>query len=271
MRFYRWVKKWVERVAALRIPLYAGNSAFFLLLSLFPLMSILLAILQRTSLQEADVLRLLAQVSPAALMPLFEDLGSTDSTMCSPSSLISISAVTVVWSSSKGMYSLLLGLNAVDGVTETRGYLRLRLLGILCTLGMLLALVVTLLLNVYGKSLLRLLSAGGGFAARLLEFTMQELHLYSTVFLMIVFTLFYLVLPNRRRRLTRALPGALGAAIAWNVFSSALSFYVNHFPRASSLYGSLTLLLFSLLWLYICISIIFYGALFNRLLERRFG
>ena len=70
MRFYRWVKKWAERVAALRIPLYAGNSAFFLLLSLFPLMSILLAILQRTSLQEADVLRLLAQVSPAALMPL---------------------------------------------------------------------------------------------------------------------------------------------------------------------------------------------------------
>ena len=270
MRFYRWVKKWAERVAALRIPLYAGNSAFFLLLSLFPLMSILLAILQRTSLQEADVLRLLAQVSPAALMPLFEDLldGLYD---VQPVSLISISAVTVVWSSSKGMYSLLLGLNAVDGVTETRGYLRLRLLGILCTLGMLLALVVTLLLNVYGKSLLRLLSAGGGFAARLLEFTMQELHLYSTVFLMNVFTLFYLVLPNRRQRLTRALPGALGAAIAWNVFSSALSFYVNHFPRASSLYGSLTLLLFSLLWLYICISIIFYGALFNRLLERRFG
>ncbi len=26
MRFYRWVKKWAERVAALRIPLYAGNS-----------------------------------------------------------------------------------------------------------------------------------------------------------------------------------------------------------------------------------------------------
>ena len=131
MRFYRWVKKWAERVAALRIPLYAGNSAFFLLLSLFPLMSILLAILQRTSLQEADVLRLLAQVSPAALMPLFEDLldGLYD---VQPVSLISISAVTVVWSSSKGMYRLLLGLNAVAGVTVTRGYARLRLRARLC-------------------------------------------------------------------------------------------------------------------------------------------
>ena len=86
-----------------------------------------------------------------------------------------------------------------------------------------------------------------------------------------VFALFYLVLPNRRQRLARVLPGALAAAVAWNLFSSALSLYVNHFPRASTLYGSLTLLLFSLLWLYICISIIFYGALLNRVLERRLG
>lgn len=270
MRFYEWVKKWVSRVAALRIPLYAGNAALFLLLSLFPLASLLLAILQCTSLQETDVLRFLAQVSPEALMPLFEDLldGLYD---VQPVSLISISAITVVWSSSKGVYSLLLGLNAVDGVTETRSYLRVRLLCVLCMLGMLLALVVTLLLNVYGKALLRLLALSGGLADRLLEFTMQELHLYSVVFLMLVFALFYLILPNRRQRLSRVLPGALGAALAWNISSSALSFYVDHFPRATSLYGSLTLLFFSLLWLYICISIIFYGALVNRLLERRLG
>ena len=46
MRLYRWVETWAGRVAALRIPLYAGNSAFFLLLSLFPLASLLLALLQ---------------------------------------------------------------------------------------------------------------------------------------------------------------------------------------------------------------------------------
>jgi len=160
-------------------------------------------------------------------------------------------------------------LNAVDGLRETRSYLRLRLLCIFCTLAMLLALVVTLLLNVYGKSLLRLLAGSGGWGDRVLEFSMRYLHLYSTAFLLLIFTFFYLVLPNARQRLTRVLPGALAAAVAWNVFSSALSIYVNHFPRAASLYGSLTLLLFSLLWLYICISIMFYGALLNRLLAGR--
>lgn len=100
---------------------------------------------------------------------------------------------------------------------------------------------------------------------------MQELHLYSTVFLMIVFTLFYLVLPNRRRRLTRALPARSARPSRGTSSLRRFRFMSTIFRVPSSLYGSLTLLLFSLLWLYICISIIFYGALFNRLLERRFG
>lgn len=270
MRTYEWVKKWAGRLAELRIPLYAGNTAFFLLLSLLPLASLLFAVLQWTTLEETDVLRFLAQVSPEALLPLFEDLlsGLYD---VQPVSLLSISAVTLVWSGSKGVYSLLQGLNAVNSCRETRGYLRLRLLCMVCTAAMLLALVLTLLLNVYGKALLRLLTGSGGWLDSLLTFSMKYLHLYSTAFLMLVFAVFYLVLPNRTARLSRVLPGALAAAAAWNLFSSALSLYVDHFPRASSLYGSLTLVLFSLLWLYICISIIFYGAVFNRLLERRFG
>lgn len=268
VRLIGWIKKWTKWLAEVRIPLYAGNTAFFLLLSVFPLASLLLAMLQRTSLQEADVLRFLGQVSPEALMPLFE--GLLDGLyQVQPVSLISISAVTVIWSSSKGMHSLQQGLNAVDGIRETRSYLGQRLLCIFCTLAMLLALVVTLLLNVYGKALLRLLAGSGGWADRALEFSMHYLHLYSTVFLMVIFAFFYLVLPNQRQRLTRVLPGALGAAVAWNVFSSVLSVYVNHFPRATTLYGSLALLLFSLLWLYICISIMFYGALLNRVLAGR--
>ena len=270
MRLYRWVETWAGRVAALRIPLYAGNSAFFLLLSLFPLASLLLALLQWTSIQEADLLRFVSQVSPEALMPLFQPL--LDGLYAvQPVSLISVSAVTLIWSGSKGLYSLLQGLNAVDGAAETRSYLHVRLLCMLSTLSMLLALILTLLLNVYGKALLRLIASSGSWANRLLAFSLKYLHLYSTAFLLVVFALFFLVLPNRRQRLARVLPGALAAAVAWNLFSSVLSLYVNHFPRASTLYGSLTLLLFSLLWLYICISIIFYGALLNRVLERRLG
>ena len=63
--------------------------------------------------------------------------------------------------------------------------------------------------------------------------------------------------------------GAAGAACAWVIFSELYSWYVNHIARASALYGSLSVLLLMLLWLYACLSILFYGALLNHLLFDR--
>ena len=51
--------------------------------------------------------------------------------------------------------------------------------------------------------------------------------------------------------------------------SELYSWYVNHIARASALYGSLSVLLLMLLWLYACLSILFYGALLNHLLFDR--
>ena len=48
------------------------------------------------------------------------------------------------------------------------------------------------------------------------------------------------------------------------IYSEIYSWYVNHIAKASALYGSLSVLLLMLLWLYACISILFYGALLNH-------
>ena len=90
--------------------------------------------------------------------------------------------------------------------------------------------------------------------------------LLSLVLLTALFTGIFLALPNRRQRLVQVLPGAAGAAGAWVVYSEIYSWYVNHIAKASALYGSLSVLLLMLLWLYACISILFYGALLNHAL-----
>ena len=61
--------------------------------------------------------------------------------------IVSASAVLTLWSASKGMLSLLYGLDAVAEVRETRGYVQRRLLCVLYTVGMLLALLLVLLLS----------------------------------------------------------------------------------------------------------------------------
>ena len=61
---------------------------------------------------------------------------------------------------------------------------------------------------------------------------------------------------------------ALAAAGAWLLFSALFSVYVNHFAKGLALYGSLTTMVLTMLWVYACVSIVFYGAFLNRLLLR---
>lgn len=255
----------IDRVRAMQIPVYAGNASFFLLLSLFPILSLFLSLLPYTPLTVQTLLVFCEELVPAWMQAPLAYLIRTIYASSS-AAIVSLSAVLTLWSASKGMLSLLYGLNAVAEVRETRSYVRRRLLCMLYTVGMLLALFLTLGLYAGGQALLAALIARGFSPAGVLEPVLRHLHLYSLVLLTALFSAVFLALPNRRQRLFRVLPGAAAAAGAWVIFSEGYSFYVNHIAKASALYGSLSVLLLMLLWLYACISILFYGALFNCVL-----
>ena len=57
------------RIRKLRIPLHAANTCYFLVLSLFPALVLLLSILRYTPLDVHSLLRLLEDMIPAALLP----------------------------------------------------------------------------------------------------------------------------------------------------------------------------------------------------------
>ena len=164
------------RIAAMQIPIYAGNASFFLLLSVFPIVSLLLSLLPYTPLTLAHLLGLCAQLAPDWLLRLLEYFIRT-LYGSSSAAIISASAVLTLWSASKGMLSLLYGLNVVLEVRETRRYLHRRLLCVVYTVGMLLALLLTLGLYVGGQALLAFLDARGFSLAAVLEPVLRNLHL----------------------------------------------------------------------------------------------
>ena len=43
--------------------------------------------------------------------------------------------------------------------------------------------------------------------------------------------------------------------------------YVDNFNRYTNIYGSIYAVALAMLWLYMCVSIVFYGAVLNRLLK----
>ena len=258
----------IRAVKELRIPLYAANACYFIVLAVFPALLLLLGLLRYTPLEVERFGEMLAGVLPEALLESAEELIliTYDNTSAS---VLGISAVTTLWSASRGIYGLLTGLNAVYGAAEDRGYFYTRFISVVYTFAFLLVLLLTLALHVFGTGLLGFLQqASHPFLQFLLD--MVDFRFFLLLFLQTAFfTAMFMVLPNRKNRFLSSLPGALLASSGWLVFSDLYSIYVEHFAHLSNVYGSVYAIALSMLWLYCCMAIVFYGGALNRyLLER---
>lgn len=254
-----------RRVTGLRIPVHAAHTGYFLILSLFPTLVLLLGLLRYTPLDVHSLLALLEGMIPDALLPEAELLILATYERSSRT-LVGFSAVTAFWSAGRGIYGLLTGLNAVYGVRENRGYFHTRLLCTLYTVLFLLVLLLTLVLHVFGTGLLNWLSSLEAPFFRFLT-GVVDLRFFLLVFLQTaLFAAMFTFLPSHRVRLRDSLPGAFLCAMGWLIFSQLFSVYVEHFSGFARVYGSVYAVALSMLWLYFCVSILLYGGLLNRLL-----
>ena len=254
-----------RQIRRLHIPIHAANTGYFLILSVFPALVLLLSLLRYTRLDIHSLLALLDGFLPEALLPDAELL-IINTYRNTSTTVVSISAITALWSASRGIYGLLTGLNAIYQVPENRGYLHTRLISVIYTFLFLVVLLLTLVLHVFGTGLLNLLSQSD---APFLRFLMDivDLRFFLLVLLQTaLFTAMFMALPNRKNSMADSLPGAFLASIGWLVFSHLFSLYVERVPSYAAVYGSVYGIALSMLWLYCCISILFCGGVMNRLL-----
>ena len=252
-------------LAEQKVPLYAANASFFLILSVFPTLVVLLALMRYTGLQVEIFTDLVAEVVPGALMPLVNRL-VLSAYVNSTGTVLSISAVAALWSASRGMYSFVTGLNAIYEVQENRGYFRTRFISMGYTFAFLLVLLLTLVLHVFGGDLLQLLGD-----LPIPEFLRNLLDLRVFVLLILQTALFcamFVVLPNEKNGLGESIPGALLASIGWQIFTNVYSVYSQKFTAYASIYGSVYVVALGMLWLYFCICIVFYGGVLNKILQK---
>ena len=261
-------KNVADYLRPMRISVHGASTSFFLALSAFPGMVILFAMLGYTSFGVEDVLYLLKGVVPEAFMPALERMlnGAYDNTS---GTMLSLAILVALWSASRGMWGLMQGMNAVYGVEERRNYFVTRALCIGYTLVFLVVLVLTLVLQVFGNSILDYLHMTTN-PVFLFVVNLIDLRLILLLLLQIsLFTAMYAVLPNERHDVLKCLPGALLASVGWMIFSQLFSVYVEHFHMYSNIFGSVYAVALALLWLYCCIYIVFLGGALNRYLTER--
>lgn len=235
------------------------------MLSFFPFVMFFFTLLQYTPLTEENFLRMLEAVVPGSISNV---LGSWVSEAYHQSSgtLLSITVITTLWSGSKGFMGITLGLDKVYGVENHRNWFLHRIYSLLYTLAFAAILLTSLIVLVYGNKILLTIDSFFSIEAPLFIgiFSLRSFLGFALFFLF--FLLLYMFIPDRTPTTKKEIPGALFTSVLWILFSYLFSIYIDYFTDFTSIYGSLTYILLFMLWLYVCVNILFVGALINRFL-----
>lgn len=270
MQYTKWMRlleDQVRNIGSMQISVHAAYTCYFLAMSLFPALLLVLASLRYTSLTATDLILLLEGIVPDALLGAAESL-IVSTYYNSSSALLGISAVAALWSSSRGVQGLMTGINHIYGVKESRGWLVTKLLSVVYTFVFLLLILATLVFQVFGQTLADQMRASDRLLQRFLVYLFGWRGIWLLLIQILVFALIYTALPNQRNRFLSSLPGAVVAALGWQIFSGVFSLYVElMLGRYTNIYGSVYTVAIGLLWAYCCMCIFLFGGVFNRVFQ----
>lgn len=261
----RLIRAFTKKINNDGISALSAHAAFFVLISFFPFAMFLLTLLSFfplfTENSPSVDLSLLPGAVSATIIQAFTELSNRAN-----GTILSITVILAIWSASRGILSIMRGLNSIHNIKETRNYIITRIMATCYTVIFAILLLVMMLIFVFGNQLTLWLIER--FPA-LADFALIIISLRTAVgicVLIFFFLLIYISLPNRKTSLWREFPGAVLTAAGWIGFSFLFSFYVNNFSNYTAIYGSLTAIVLCMLWLYACMYILFLGAEINSIL-----
>jgi membrane protein len=248
----------------------AAGVAFYAFLALVPAL-IALVILYGLVANPADIkdqITSFASAAPRDAQRLLTNQLTTVSRNAGGAATIGalIAIAGAIWAASSGMAALDTGLTIANRETETRGFLKRRLLALVLTVFAVVGVLLMLALVVALPSVLDSIDIGDvgkiviGLArwvllAALLLFGLGVIFRYG---------------PQRRRPRWRwVTPGALVAVIVGLAASIGFSVYVSLLGTYNKTYGSLGAIIVLLLWLYFMAYAVLFGAAMNAELERQ--
>lgn len=250
------IKYVIKKIRDDNISAFAAQSAFFILLSMFPLLMLIISLVSRLNLDFTEILATTNDQLPAAVGDFLNIVLSDMRTGANTAVFSLATLVALLWSASKGIYALCAGLGITVGDSE-RSYLRLRGLSLIYTVFMIIAVIGMAVLPVLCGAVLQRLHADIPTAFSILAWCV------GFILLALFITSIYCFLPGGKRQFITELKGGAICAAAWTLFSYGFSFYVSTFADYSAIYGSIAAIAIFMIWLYACMYMLFIGAIIN--------
>lgn len=253
----------IKGTGKIELSAFASSSAFFLFLSLIPILMLIASLIPYTGISQTEISLMvhdsIGQIAPETVTEMVDNL--IDSIFSGGAVSLSLSALITLWTASKSFLALMRGMDVIHG-DGRQGYLLARLKSCFYTLVMVVVIVGMLVIVVFGKKLARFIGGYIPTILPILKWILNSRFLVAWIILACVFTAIYTWVPKTKLRIRDQIPGAIFSSAAWIAFSALFSWYISK-SSSFGIYGSLATIVIALIWMYYCMYILLLGTYLN--------
>ena len=258
------MKKFIKRLwHVIRLPemqILPGNLAFFLILSLAPLVSLFGMVASLFSLSITSVINYISNVFPKEavdiILPFFDGVNVTNI----------LFVIIGLYVASNASDSLITASNMLYKI-KSKNYIYRRIKSLFMTFWLLILFVVTLIVLAFGSFILTKLSEFGilgEFIATNYLIILIVKTLVAFVIIFLIIKILYTLAPDQKIKSKYVNYGSLFATISIILVSTFYSFYVNNIAHYDIIYGSLANIAILMLLIYFISYIIVLGIAINH-------
>ena len=266
---YDAVDEFSKGMSRRRITTYSAACAYYLFMSLIPMIMLLVSVIQYTPLTQDMILEAISDYVPDQL---YEILNSIISSIYSGGRVaLTVSILLTIWSAAASMKALMRGMDSMYDAERHEDFFVFSLRACFYMVVLVLVLLLSFFVMVYGGEILQLLYdtlPHGGTQDKLFGTVRYLRYVVVIAVLALVFSFTYWRMPARRLRYKAQWPGAIFCAVSWSVFSVIFSVYVSVSNRFGA-YGVIGTVIVAMIWLYYCFYFLLLGGYINHYIAER--
>lgn len=253
--------KFIELMKKPELRILPGQLAFFLVLSLIPLIALIGTIASALSIPVSTIRSTIGSTVPSEVADIIVSVMSAKGLSFNVIAFF----VAAFILASNGTNSMIITSNEIYKI-GTQGFFKRRIKAVLMTLSLVGLFFFLLVVPIWGDTIFDIIRLSSSknlpidFIYRLfklLQYPITIMVLYFNIKLM------YVIAPEEKIDSRSATKGAIFTTIGWILASEIYSFYISTFSNYSLFYGSISNVVILLLWVYILSYIFVLGMIIN--------
>ncbi|HAJ70100.1 MAG: YihY/virulence factor BrkB family protein [Alkalibacterium gilvum] len=243
----------------------AAEMAYFLLLSLFPILLVLANTIPLLPIDANEVLSITSDFVPQDVFGVIEPI-IRNYLESGSGGAISIGLLAALWSASRVITILRRVLDEVYGSIQTSNFIIGRVVSLFTMIGIVLVIGAAVFAFVFGDQILQFIQDTIGVTIPFIQQFLLLRWVVLVVILFLVFLIVYRIVPNHHLTMNYSYQGAIFATIGWVALTQGFSIYLNFAGGdavANATFGTFIALM---IFLYLSSLILLLGALINAMI-----